>query len=239
MAPALLGPDHGHRMTWGGVRSSWLGTWRGLVAALGHLRDRPVAAGGLAITVVVRFGYGLMLMMTVLMCRTLLVAPGEADAGFTLLSLVFLATGTGFVLSAPLTPAAVRRWSARRWIVMMLVLLAAGDLVLVAGVGVETLLVVAVLAGLATQGSKICVDALVQQEVDDDFRGRVFSLYDVLFNAAFVLAAGVGALVLPVTGYSRWVLVLLTTGFIISAVVYRRGDAMHRQGGPVSAADTG
>ena len=33
--------------------------------------------------------------------------------------------------------------------------------------------------GLASQGIKICVDTFVQTGVDDAFRGRVFSLYDV------------------------------------------------------------
>ena len=34
--------------------------------------------------------------------------------------------------------------------------------------------------GLAAQGIKICVDTLVQLGVDDAFRGRVFSIYDML-----------------------------------------------------------
>ncbi|GAA4953161.1 hypothetical protein GCM10023238_19410 [Streptomyces heliomycini] len=38
--------------------------------------------------------------------------------------------------------------------------------------------------------------------VDDDFRGRIFSVYDVLFNVAFVGAAGVAALMLPPDGRS-------------------------------------
>ena len=40
---------------------------------------------------------------------------------------------------------------------------------------------------------------LVQAGVDDAFRGRVFSLYDVIFNVAFVAAAAVAAVVLPTT----------------------------------------
>ena len=51
------------------------------------------------------------------------------------------------------------------------------------------LLVAAFFLGLASQGIKICVDTLVQTHVDDAFRGRVFALYDVIFNVAFVAAA--------------------------------------------------
>ena len=43
--------------------------------------------------------------------------------------------------------------------------------------------------GVAAQGSKICVDTIVQESVDDAYRGRVFSFYDVIFNIAFVSAA--------------------------------------------------
>ena len=54
-------------------------------------------------------------------------------------------------------------------------------------------------SGSSAQGIKICVDTLVQVDVDDAFRGRVFSLYDVIFNVVFVAAAAVGALVIPTT----------------------------------------
>ncbi len=40
---------------------------------------------------------------------------------------------------------------------------------------------------------KICVDTTLQETVDDDFRGRVFSVYDTLFNVTFVVALLVGA----------------------------------------------
>jgi hypothetical protein len=58
--------------------------------------------------------------------------------------------------------------------------------------------------------------------VDDVFRGRVFSLYDVIFNVAFVAAAVVGALVLPVDGKSYAVLVSLAAGYLVTAVWYAR-----------------
>src|SRR5690606_41600631 len=56
--------------------------------------------------------------------------------------------------------------------------------------------------GLATQGAKIATDTIVQSTVEDAYRGRIFSVYDVLFNVAFVGAAGVAALMLPPDGRS-------------------------------------
>lgn len=51
--------------------------------------------------------------------------------------------------------------------------------VLVAGVG---------LAAFAFQILKVLVDALVQEASPDAVRGRVFSIYDLLYNVAFILA---------------------------------------------------
>jgi MFS family permease len=84
------------------------------------------------------------------------------------------------------------------------------------------LLVAAFFLGLASQGIKIVVDTLVQTQVDDVFRGRVFSLYDVIFNVAFVAAAVVGSLVLPVDGKSYAVLVALAAGYLLTAGWYAR-----------------
>ena len=64
-------------------------------------------------------------------------------------------------------------------------------------------LVAAGFLGLAAQGAKIAVDTIVQRDTDDAFRGRAFALYDVLYNAAFVGAAALGAVTLPDTGYSQ------------------------------------
>ena len=84
------------------------------------------------------------------------------------------------------------------------------------------LLAASFLFGLAGQGAKICVDALVQTGVDDDFRGRAFSVYDLVFNAAFVAAVAGSALVLPADGYSRPWLAALATLYLTAAVTYRR-----------------
>ncbi len=39
--------------------------------------------------------------------------------------------------------------------------------------------------------AKISLDTMVQESLGDDFRGRAFSLYDIAYNVAWVLAAGV------------------------------------------------
>ncbi|MDX6299932.1 MAG: hypothetical protein QOF53_1146, partial [Nocardioidaceae bacterium] len=85
---------------------------------------------------------------------------------------------------------------------------------------VPALLVAAFFLGLASQGVKIVVDTLVQTHVDDAYRGRIFSLYDVIFNVAFVAAAAVGAVVLPATGKSYVVLGATALGYAVTAAWY-------------------
>ena len=45
---------------------------------------------------------------------------------------------------------------------------------------------------------KICVDTTLQRVVGDIYRGRVFAIYDVLFNAVFIAATVIAAVVLPI-----------------------------------------
>ena len=51
---------------------------------------------------------------------------------------------------------------------------------------------------------KLCADAGVQSEVGDEVRGRVFALYDAVFNVCYVLAIAVAALLAPPTGVAPW-----------------------------------
>ena len=65
-----------------------------------------------------------------------------------------------------------------------------------------TLFVASFLIGLAVQSFKICVDTIVQAGVDERYKGRVFTFYDMGYNGAFVLAGVVAAFVLPAHGIS-------------------------------------
>src|SRR5690606_41884372 len=86
--------------------------------------------------------------------------------------------------------------------------------------------VAAFVLGGVSQGSKIVTDTVVQSAVDDDYRGRVFSLYDMLYNVAFVSAAGLAALVLPRDGRSVPLLLLVSALYATTSLgTYR----LHRR----------
>jgi hypothetical protein len=79
----------------------------------------------------------------------------------------------------------------------------------------------ALVLGFVAQAVKICVDTTLQEEVADDFRGRVFSLYDTLFNVLFVAALLVAAVALPASGKSAVVLAAIAVLYLVTAAAYR------------------
>ncbi|WP_324275115.1 hypothetical protein [Blastococcus brunescens] len=74
---------------------------------------------------------------------------------------------------------------------------------------------------------KICVDSTLQETVEDDFRGRCFSVYDTLFNLTFVVALVVGAFTLPESGLSSLVPVVVAGGYLLAAGTYSHITRRH------------
>ena len=215
----LLGPDLGDAPP--PVREAVRSVVTGLVDGLRHLRSRPTASSALAVIGAQRFLVGVVTVALVLVFRNDL-HPDDENAAFAALALATAVSGAGFLVAAVVTPAVVERTRPQSWILALLVLGGTVQLLPVALAGQASLLVTAFVLGLCSQGVKICVDTLVQTGVDDAFRGRVFSLYDVLFNVAFVAAAATGAVVLPRDGLSSSVLVTLAVGHVAVAVAYSR-----------------
>ena len=89
-------------------------------------------------------------------------------------------------------------------------------------------MVAAVFLGLTTQGVKICVDSLVQQWVDDEYRGRAFSIYDMLYNVALASSAIVASLVLPPDGVAAIGFVGVAVLIAATGVLYRRATSSTR-----------
>ncbi|MDX3500468.1 MFS transporter [Streptomyces sp. ATCC51928] len=221
---ALLGPDTDESPL--RLRAALAVTARGLVAGLRHLAQRDHAARALAAMTVIRFCYGALTVMVLMLCRYAW-SDTESD-GLALLGLAVGVSGAGFFVAAVLTPWAVGLLGRYGWIVSC----AGAAAVLVPALGLSfapvPMLIAAFVLGVVTQGSKIATDTVVQTSVDDSFRGRVFSLYDVLFNVAFVSAAGVAALMLPPDGRSVSVVAVVSVLYAVVAVTmfhWRRTDA--------------
>ncbi|MFG3099881.1 MFS transporter [Streptomyces sp. NPDC048182] len=212
--PEQLGPDRSHLRP--RLASALAGAARDLMAGVRHLAApaRRDAARSLAGMTLMRFCYGALLVMLLMLCRYALTS--DTDAGLALLGLALGVSGAGFFAAALLTPWAVGRLGPGRWMAGC----SATAAVLVPALGLPfatgPLLAAAFVLGLTTQGAKIATDTVVQSSVDDAFRGRIFSVYDVLFNAAFVGAAGVAAAMLPPDG--RSVTLIVTVAAVYGAV---------------------
>ncbi|MFD7439886.1 MFS transporter [Streptomyces sp. NPDC059909] len=198
MARELLGPDP--ELVQSRLGAAVASTVRGLVSGLRHLAERQVAARALAAMTLLRFCYGALTVMVLMLCRY---AWSETESeGLTLLGLAVGISGAAFFAAAAITPWAVARLGEYGWVATC----AGVAAILVPALGLPfapaPMLIAAFILGVITQGSKIATDTVVQTSIDDAFRGRVFSLYDVVFNVAFVAAAGVAALMLPPDGRS-------------------------------------
>jgi MFS-type transporter involved in bile tolerance (Atg22 family) len=189
---------------------------RGLREGAVHVRERPVAARALLAITAHRFFSGVAFVATLL----LYTAHGYLHRGFYGLGQVLTATVVGGLAAALLTPRVTRRVGTQRWIVTVLTGAAAAEVVFGAPYTHEAFLVCALGLGFAAQAAKICVDTLVQESIEDAYRGRVFSLYDMLFNVSFVASAGLAAVLVPDNGKSYLVVGLVAGGYLLTAVGY-------------------
>ncbi|MFJ4920512.1 MFS transporter [Streptomyces sp. NPDC088725] len=221
MARGLLGPDPS--MVQPRLSAALASTLRGLTGGLRHLAERRSAARALAAMTVMRFCYGALTVMVLMLCRY--AWTRHDSAGLALLGLAVGVSGAGFFLAAVLTPWAAGKLGPYGWMAAC----AGAATVLVPALGLPFLpvptLIAAFALGLVTQGAKIATDTVVQTGVDDAYRGRVFSLYDVLFNVAFVGAAAIAALMLPPDGRSAPLVVtvaVLYAGVAVAVTRWRR-----------------
>ncbi|MEV6022951.1 MFS transporter [Streptomyces sp. NPDC052036] len=220
LAPDQLGPDR--TAVPPRLGTALAGTLRALVAGVRHLAEplRREAAWALTAMTLMRFCYGALLVLLLMLCRYALAS--DPAHGLALLGMALAMSGAGFFAAAVVTPWAAGRLGPGRWIVVC----AAAAAVLEPALGLPfatgPLLVAAFVLGLITQGAKISTDTIVQSAVEDAFRGRIFSVYDVLFNAAFVGAAGLAALMLPPDGRSAALVVTVAVIYAAVAVAMSR-----------------
>ncbi|GAA2806214.1 MFS transporter [Kitasatospora sp. CM 4170] len=225
----LLGPEHHpDRPALGRALAQ---AARDLGAAVTHLvRDCRPAVHALAAVTAARFCYGVLIVMVVMLARYTFNDPNDSAAGLATLGQAVGLSAAGFFVAALISPWCTRRIGLAGW--MTLCLAAPVVFVPALGLGFSLVpcLIAALLLGVVTQGTKICADTVVQESVEDDFRGRVFAIYDVLFNVAFVAAALVTALVLPLSGRSVAVVAGVALVYALAAVLYLRAA---RRSGPL------
>ncbi len=193
---------------------------RGMILAFVHLRHRPPALLGLVTITWQRFGFGLLTVAVMLMYRNLFHGQQQVNSALLGFGAWAGATGVGFVLSAALVPPMTRWIGLSSTATLLLVATAIVQFAPGSLFAPWALVLSGFFIGWFAQSFKICVDTLVQAHVDEDIKGRVFVLYDGVFNAAIVAAAVFAALVLPVTGASRPVFWGMSIGYALLALLF-------------------
>jgi MFS family permease len=157
--------------------------------------------------------------------------PADSEAGLAGLSLTLTIAAVGFVIGALIAPIGVRKVGRHRWMRLSLFAASLSALVLVIDITPVILAITAFFTALCGQSLKVTNDALVQSKIDDFFRGRVFAVYDVVVNFAIVSFALMAASILPLSGDS-WLLPLLIAlaWFTVANVTLRPAKFFLRDG---------
>jgi MFS family permease len=218
MPADLLGPGPARRPA---VRltQDLAGVAAGLREGARYVAGRPGPRAALGAAGAFAFLFGPLFLMTVLLYRNYFY-PSDVTTAERHVSTLALVAAAGFACAALTTPPATRRVSKRAWITSMLLLAAVAAAVLgevftqVAYLGVGFFLY------LARQGLSIAAVTILQEDVEDAFRGRVFAFYDMLYNAPYALGAALFAVFMASDGRSPAVVAVIAAGFGVAAIAY-------------------
>ncbi|MBB4917051.1 MFS transporter [Streptosporangium saharense] len=213
----LLGPAHDADMPQ--TAQALRNVVGGLIDGARHIAGHRAAAAALGAMATHRFVYGMCTAMVVMLSRYYFADSAENALDVT--SLVLATSGVGYALAVVVTPWATERFGIDTWIPAMLVTAGVLSFALCAPFQQWGFAAGGFVLGLAGQSIKICTDTRVQRDVEDVYLGRAFSIYDMLFNGTYVIAAAIAAALLPADGRSMLVLGLITAGYLGGAVVYR------------------
>ena len=112
------------------------------------------------------------------------------DEDLTILALTGGAGAVGAALGFVMAPRLVERTKTTGVLVLGASVVAGAAILLFGAIEVDVALaVMTFFLGFGFFLAKITLDSMVQEALGDDFRGRAFSLYDIAYNLAWVLAA--------------------------------------------------
>lgn len=172
------------------------------------LKEHGDAARGIVAVAIHRGGLTAFTLTALLLERNTFHDPRDSDAGLAGLSFTLTIAAIGFVCGALIAPRGVALMGRHRFMRLSIAAASVSAMTLVIDRTPFLLVVTAFLTSLCGQSVKVTNDALVQSKIDDYFRGRVFAVYDVVVNGAIVIGSLVAAKLLPLSGDS-WVLPLL------------------------------
>ena len=177
---------------------------------------------GISATAVQRGGLTALTLMALLLNRNTFNNPADPEAGLAGFAFAITVAGIGITLGAVIAPFGVKRFGRHAWIRYSLYASAVLPVLLAFNQNEFFLVATGFFAGMAGQGVKVTNDALVQSKIADEFRGRVFAVYDVMVNGGIVSGAIIAAFVLPPDGVSALLPSLIALSYVLVALVVLR-----------------
>ncbi len=177
---------------------------------------------GITATAVQRGGLTALVLMALLLNRNTFNDPADPEAGLAGFAFAITVAGVGITIGAIIAPFGVQRFGRHAWIRYSLYASAVLPIALAFEQNQFFLVATGFFAGMAGQGVKVTNDALVQSKIVDEYRGRVFAVYDVMVNAGIVSGAIIAAFILPTDGVSAVLPALIALIYVLVALVLLR-----------------
>jgi MFS family permease len=215
----LLGPDHESGQRPGRLLRDLGAVAAELVAAARYAARRRGPATALGATGASKFLFGILSVLSILLYRNYFY-PSSAPVAEGHVAVLATVSAIGYGCAALVVPPATRRLAKRTVIAILL----AASAVVTGALG-PTFDEVAYLAFgfliyLCSQGVAICVVTVLQEEVGDAFRGRLFAFYDVMFNVSLAAGALLSAVFMPRDGKSAVIIGVVAVGYVVTAAGY-------------------
>jgi MFS family permease len=190
-----------------------------LVAAARYAATHRGPRSALAATGAGRFLFGILSVSVVLLYRNYFYPSSAATAEG---HVVVLATvsAIGYGCAALVVPPATRRLAKPALITLLLATSAVATAVLGSTFNQIAYLAFGFTLYLCLQGVAICVTTVLQEEVDDAYRGRLFAFYDVMFNVSLAAGALLSTPFMPLNGKSAAIIGVAAAGYAVAAAGY-------------------
>lgn len=203
-------------------RESVAQAYREMIAAFKILRTIKDCFLGISATAIQRSGLTALTLMALLLNRNTFHNPADPESGLAGFAFAITVAGIGITIGAILAPFGVAKFGRHKWIRISLFASAVLPIALALNQSEVFLVATGFFAGMAGQGVKVTNDALVQSKIIDQYRGRVFAVYDVMVNAGIVSGAVIAALILPADGVSAALPALIAIAYILFALLALR-----------------
>ena len=214
-----LGPTKGEISA---ANKNWKDGFSQMREGFVYLKSNKDSGIGICAVAIQRGGLTALTLMALILERNAFHSPNNPDAGLSGFARAITIAGIGIMLGAVISPAAVRRFGRHRWMRIAMLIASFGPMIFVFSQSEFAMIAMGFVSGFGGQGVKVTNDALVQEKISDDYRGRVFAVYDVVVNAAIVSGSLIAAAVMPKTGLGITLPLIITTLYLGAALALRK-----------------